>query len=59
VLPAEKSKSPKYDVKEIPGLNHLFQSCIICNPAEYNDLEESFSPVALKMMGNWLKENVQ
>ena len=55
----QKSKSPKYDVIEIPGLNHLFQTCITCNPAEYNDLEESFSPVALEMMGNWLKENVQ
>ena len=42
-----------------PGLNHLFQTCVICNPAEYNDLEESFSPVALEMMGSWLKENVQ
>jgi uncharacterized protein len=55
----QKSKSPKYDVIEIPGLNHLFQTCIQCNPAEYNDLEESFSPRALDIMGNWLRENVQ
>jgi pimeloyl-ACP methyl ester carboxylesterase len=55
----QRSKSPKYDIIEIQGLNHLFQTCITCNPAEYNDLEESFSPVALEMMGNWLKENVQ
>ena len=55
----QKSKSLKYDVIEIPGLNHLFQTCVICNPAEYSDLEESFSPVALDIMGNWLKENVQ
>jgi uncharacterized protein len=55
----EKSKSPKYNVIEIPGLNHLFQTCIQCNPAEYNDLEETFSPQALDLMGNWLKENVQ
>jgi uncharacterized protein len=55
----QKSKSPKYDIVEIPGLNHLFQSCIKCNPAEYNDLEESFSPIALEMMGNWLQKNVQ
>jgi uncharacterized protein len=55
----QKSKSPQYDVVEIPGLNHLFQSCIKCNPAEYNDLEESFSPIALDMIGNWLQKNVQ
>ena len=55
----QKSKSPEYEVIEIPGLNHLFQSCKTCNPAEYINLEESFSPVALEMMGNWLKKNVQ
>jgi hypothetical protein len=31
---------------------------VLYNPAEYIVLEESFSPVALEMMGNWLKENV-
>ena len=25
----QKSKSTKYDVIEIPGLNHLFQTCVI------------------------------
>ena len=55
----QKSKSPNYDIKEIPGLNHLFQTCTTCNPAEYNSLEESFSPVALEMMGSWLKKNVE
>ena len=54
----QKSKSPKFDVIEIPGLNHLFQTCIKCNPAEYGDLEESFSPKALEIIGNWLQKNV-
>ncbi len=55
----QKSKSPKYDVIEIPGLNHLFQTCIKCNPDEYGELEESFSPKALQIMGDWLKKNVK
>jgi pimeloyl-ACP methyl ester carboxylesterase len=55
----QKSGSPKYDTIEIPGLNHLFQTCIRCSPSEYNDLEESFSPKALEIMGSWLKKNVQ
>jgi pimeloyl-ACP methyl ester carboxylesterase len=55
----QKSGSPKYDIVEIPGLNHLFQTCIRCSPSEYNDLEESFSPKALEIMGNWLQKNVQ
>jgi pimeloyl-ACP methyl ester carboxylesterase len=54
-----KSKSPKYDVIEIQGLNHLFQTCIKCNIAEYSELEESFSPKALEIMSVWLKNNVQ
>jgi uncharacterized protein len=55
----QKSKSSTYDLVEIPGLNHLFQTCIKCSPSEYNDLEESFSPKALEIMWNWLQKNVQ
>jgi len=55
----QKSKSPEYDVTEIQGLNHLFQTCIRCSPSEYNDLEETFSPKALEIIGNWLQKNVQ
>lgn len=55
----KKSKSPEYETIEIPGLNHLFQTCIKCSPSEYNDLEESFSPKALDIMGNWLQKNVE
>ncbi|HEY4197304.1 MAG TPA: acyl-CoA thioester hydrolase/BAAT C-terminal domain-containing protein, partial [Mucilaginibacter sp.] len=55
----QKSKSPKYDIMEMPGLNHLFQTCIKCSPDEYADLEETFSPKALDIMGDWLQKNVQ
>jgi pimeloyl-ACP methyl ester carboxylesterase len=55
----KKSKSPAYDVIEIPGLNHLFQTCVKGSPSEYNDLEESFSPKALEIMGDWLQKNVR
>jgi len=55
----KKSRSPEYEIIEIPGLNHLFQTCIKCSPSEYNDLEESFSPKALDIMGSWLQKNVQ
>lgn len=55
----QKSNSPKYDVIEIPGLNHLFQTCVKCDPDEYGDLEETFSPKILEIMGNWLDTNVK
>jgi pimeloyl-ACP methyl ester carboxylesterase len=55
----QKSHSPGYDVIELPGLNHLFQTCIKCSPSEYGDLEETFSPTALEIMDDWLLKNVQ
>jgi len=55
----QKSHSPKYDVIELPGLNHLFQTCIKCSMVEYMDLEETFSPGALETMDDWLLKNVQ
>jgi hypothetical protein len=48
-----------FEVKEIPGLNHLFQTCKKCTVAEYAQLEETFSPVALQTITAWLNENVK
>ncbi|MBA2250198.1 MAG: alpha/beta fold hydrolase [Chitinophagaceae bacterium] len=55
----KKSKSPAYVVKEMPGLNHLFQHCKKCTVKEYGELEETFSPEVLQIMGDWLNENVK
>jgi pimeloyl-ACP methyl ester carboxylesterase len=54
----KKSKSPSYEIKELPGLNHLFQKCKKCTVEEYGELEETFSPAALKIMVDWLIKNV-
>ena len=48
-----------YMVKELPGLNHLFQKCEKCTLAEYGALEETFSPAALQLIGDWLIKNVK
>ena len=53
----KKSKSKNYKIVELPGLNHLFQHCIKCTLDEYGQIEETFSPEALKIMGDWI-ENV-
>lgn len=55
----QKSKSKTYLTKELAGLNHLFQTCKACTVAEYGQLEETFSPVALQELSTWLKTNVQ
>jgi pimeloyl-ACP methyl ester carboxylesterase len=54
-----KGKSKTYEVKELPGLNHLFQSCKTCMVTEYAQLEETFSPTTLKIMKDWLDKEVK
>jgi alpha/beta superfamily hydrolase len=55
----KKSKAKNYEIKEIPGLNHLFQTCKKCTAQEYGELEETFSPVALQLIADWLEKNVK
>ncbi|MET0463867.1 MAG: alpha/beta fold hydrolase [Chitinophagaceae bacterium] len=55
----KKSKSKKYEIKELPGLNHLFQTCSTCSLSEYGQLEETFAPAALEEINNWLNKNVK
>jgi len=43
-----------FALMELPGLNHLFQSCAKCTVAEYSELEQTFSPTALLIMGDWI-----
>jgi fermentation-respiration switch protein FrsA (DUF1100 family) len=43
-----------FETIELPGLNHLFQTCQKCTVGEYGTLEETFSPKALDVMGEWL-----
>jgi alpha/beta superfamily hydrolase len=54
-----KSRSKKFEVKEMEGLNHLFQACNTCTVAEYGQLEETFSPEALRVIREWLEKNVK
>ena len=39
---------------KLPELNHLFQHCKTGLPAEYNAIEETFSPEALKIISDWI-----
>lgn len=43
-----------YTVKELPGLNHLFQTCRLCTIGEYIQLEETMAPAALEEMSRWI-----
>jgi pimeloyl-ACP methyl ester carboxylesterase len=48
-----------FEVIELPGLNHLFQTCQTCSPSEYGQIEETFSPKALEIMGGWLARHTR
>jgi pimeloyl-ACP methyl ester carboxylesterase len=43
-----------YTVKVLPGLNHLFQTCKTGLMTEYGQIEETFSPKALKIISDWI-----
>jgi len=45
-----------FTIRELPGLNHLFQSATKGTPDEYGKIEETISPVALKLIGDWILE---
>jgi pimeloyl-ACP methyl ester carboxylesterase len=51
--------NPDFTVTAIPGLNHLFQTCRDCSVDEYGKLDETFSPVALEIVGNWILQHVR
>jgi len=41
-------------IRLVPGLNHLMQSCKSCTIMEYGDIDETFSPIVLKSMTDWI-----
>jgi pimeloyl-ACP methyl ester carboxylesterase len=44
-------------VKQLAGLNHLFQTAGSGSPAEYSKIEETIAPVALQLIGDWILEH--
>ncbi len=52
----EKGGNKNYEIKMLPGLNHLFQTSKTGSISEYGQLEETFSPLALETMLNWLRK---
>jgi fermentation-respiration switch protein FrsA (DUF1100 family) len=51
--------NPDVTVKELPGLNHLFQTANTGGPNEYGTIEETFAPAALKVIGDWITQHTQ
>ncbi len=45
----------RFTVRKLPDLNHLFQKSSSGLPTEYAQIEETFNPTALKIIGDWLQ----
>lgn len=50
----EASKSKKYEVILLEGLNHLFQESKTGLTSEYSKIEQTFAPQALENISVWI-----
>lgn len=50
----EQAGNKHFEVDELPGLNHLFQTAKTGSPNEYAQIEETMSPLALDKMAAWI-----
>ncbi|MEP0711208.1 alpha/beta fold hydrolase [Algoriphagus sp.] len=54
-----KGGNTKVTTMELPGLNHLFQEAKTGAPSEYAEIEQTFSPKAMEVVLEWIKERVR
>ncbi|HEY4197830.1 MAG TPA: alpha/beta fold hydrolase [Mucilaginibacter sp.] len=50
-----KSGNKHFEVKELPGLNHLLQTANTGAESEYEKIDETMSPEAMKIISDWIK----
>lgn len=54
-----KAGNKNVRVIEMQGLNHLMQESKTGKPAEYGEIQQTFSPLAMEAIGTWIKEQVK
>jgi hypothetical protein len=50
----EAAGNTHFEIDEMPGLNHLFQTAKTGSPSEYAEIDETISPVALEKISSWI-----
>lgn len=50
----EEAGNKHFEIDQLPGLNHLFQTAKTGSPTEYAQIEETMSPVALEKITGWI-----
>jgi hypothetical protein len=53
-----EGRNPDCTVKQLSGLNHLFQTCRTGAVAEYVQIEETMSPAALDEITEWITKRM-
>lgn len=48
-----------HSIRELPGLNHLLQTCTTGSVQEYGEIEETMSPAALDLMATWIRQHTR
>ncbi len=54
----KKGGNTQFTTKALPNLNHLFQECDKGTVEEYGQIEQTFSPEALKIISEWLGKQI-
>jgi pimeloyl-ACP methyl ester carboxylesterase len=54
LIRAALKDNPDATIVEIPHLNHAFQTVKLGTPYEGMEVEETFAPAALKIVGDWV-----
>lgn len=52
----EKANNEDVTIKELENLNHLFQTAITGSAQEYSKIEETYAPMALKIISDWINK---
>lgn len=55
----QKAGNKKLTTKVFPNLNHLFQECKTGSPNEYAEIEQTFAPVALEYVTQWISNQTK
>jgi pimeloyl-ACP methyl ester carboxylesterase len=50
----EKAGNKHFEILELPGLNHLFQTAKTGSVAEYEQIEETIAPAVLEKIAGWI-----
>ncbi len=54
-----KNGNKNIEVKALPGLNHLLQTAQTGDLSEYEKIDETMSPAAMKIISDWIKIQVK